>query len=221
MEEIITIILILLTLLTIFCLYKMLDKRGLYFSLVMLDLISFILTFKISYIFKMNINVGIIPLIASFSVIYIFLTKYNSKEIKNLLSITFYSNITASLLLTVMNYFIPAITETISINMKGTFEYNYKILIGYPIIVLISQLATAKLYNLLKQIQDNISISIALTYIITGLIYTVLFYAIAYIDLLEITYSLFMGISTYILGLVITIINIIFINFLQKKKVIK
>jgi len=221
MEEIITIILILLTLLTIFCLYKMLDKRGLYFSLVMLDLISFILTFKISYIFKMNINVGIIPLIASFSVIYIFLNKYNSKEIKNLLSITFYSNITASLLLTVMNYFIPAITETISINMKGTFEYNYKILIGYPIIVLISQLATAKLYNLLKQIQDNISISIALTYIITGLIYTVLFYAIAYIDLLEITYSLFMGISTYILGLVITIINIIFINFLQKKKVIK
>lgn len=221
MEEIITIILVLLTLLTIFCLYKMLDKRGLYFSLVMLDLISFVLTFKISYIFKMNINVGIIPLIASFTVIYIFLTKYNSKETKNLLSITFYSNITASLLLTIMNYFIPAITETISINMQGTFEYNYKILIAYPIIVLISQLATAKLYNLLKQIQDNISISIALTYIITGLIYTVLFYAIAYIDLLEITYSLFMGISTYILGLVITIINIIFINFLHKKKVIK
>ena len=221
MEEIITIILILLTLLTIFCLYKMLDKRGLYFSLVMLDLISFVLTFKISYIFKMNINVGIIPLIASFTVIYIFLTKYNSKETKNLLSITFYSNITASLLLAVMNYFIPAITETISINMQGTFEYNYKILIAYPIIVLISQLATAKLYNLLKEIQDNISISIALTYIITGLLYTVLFHAIAYIGLMEMTYSLFMGISTYILGLVVTIINIIFINFLHKKKVIK
>ena len=169
----------------------------------------------------MNINVGIIPLIASFTVIYIFLTKYNSKETKNLLSITFYSNITASLLLAIMNYFIPAITETISINMQGTFEYNYKILIAYPIIVLISQLATAKLYNLLIQIQDNISISITLTYIITGLLYTVLFHAIAYIGLMEMTYSLFMGISTYILGLVITIINIIFINFLHKKKVIK
>ena len=73
----------------------------------------------------------------------------------------------------------------------------------------------------LKQIQDNISISITLTYIITGLLYTVLFHAIAYIGLMEMTYSLFMGISTYILGLVITIINIIFINFLHKKKVIK
>lgn len=221
MEEIITIILVLLTLLAIYCLYKMLDKRGLYFGLVIMDLIAFVLSFKISYICKMNINVGIIPLIASFTIIYIFLTKYNAKETKNLLLITLYSNITAALLLVVMNFFIPAITETISINMQGTFEYNYKILIAYPILVLLSQLATAKLYDLLKQIQDNTSISIALTYIITGLLYTVILYAISYIDIMEIKYSLFLGISTYILGLVITIIHIIFIKVLNNKKVIK
>ena len=221
MEEIITIILILLTLLTIFCLYKMLDKRGLYFSLVMMDLIAFVLSFKISYIFKMNINIGIIPLIASFSILYIFLTKYNAKETKNLLKITLYSNITAALLLIIMNFFVPAITETISINMQGTFEYNYKILIAYPIIVLLSQLATAKLYGLLTSLQDNRSISIALTYIITGLLYTVVMYALTYINILEIKYSLFLGVSTYILGIAITLINIIFINFMNNKKVIK
>ena len=221
MEEIITIILILLTLLTIFCLYKMLDKRGLYFCLVMFDLISFVLTFKISYIFKMNINIGIIPLIASFTVIYIFLTKYNSKETKNLLSITFYSNITASLLLAVMNYFIPAITETISINMQGTFERNYKILIVYPIITYLSQLASIKLYGLLQQIQDNISISMILTYIITGILYTIVMYILSYIKILQIPQSIFLGVSTYILGIAITLINVIFINILDKKKVIK
>ncbi|MBQ2873378.1 MAG: hypothetical protein IJE89_05215 [Bacilli bacterium] len=221
MEEIITIILIMLTLLTIFCLYKILNKRGLYFALVMMDLISFVLSFKISYIFKMNINLGIIPLIASFSILYIFLTKYSAKEIKSLLLITLYANITAALLLVVMNFFIPAITETISINMQGTFEYNYKILIVYPIIVLLSQLATAKLYVLLKEIQDNNTISIALTYIITGLLYTLVMYAIAYIDIMELKFSLFLGISTYILGLVITGINILFVNLLNNKKVIK
>lgn len=221
MAEIIAIILILLTLLTIFCLYKMLDKRGLYFSLIILDLIAFVLTFKISYLFKMNINLGIIPLVASFSVLYIFFTKYSNKETKNLLTITLYSNITAALLLTIMNFFIPAITETISINMQGTFKYNYKILIAYPIIMLLSQLATAKLYNLLKQIQDNVSISIALTYIITGLIYTVVLFIISYINIIEIQYSLFVGISTYILGLVTTMINIFFIKLINNKKVIK
>ena len=221
MEEIITIILVLLTLLIIFCLYKMLDKRGLYFGLVMLNLVSFVLSFKISYIFKMNINVGIIPLISTFTIIYIFLTKYNVKETKNLLLITLCSNVTAALLLALMNYFIPAIKETISINMLGTFKYNYKILISYPIIVLVSQLATIKLFELLRQLQDNISVSIILTYIITGLLYTVLSYVLAYINILEMRYTLFLGISTYILGIAITIINIIFVNIINKKKVIK
>lgn len=221
MEEIITIILVLLTLLIIFCLYKMLDKRGLYFGLVMLNLVSFVLSFKISYIFKMNINVGIIPLISTFTIIYIFLTKYNVKETKNLLLITLCSNVTVALLLALMNYFIPAIKETISINMLGTFKYNYKILISYPIIVLVSQLATIKLFELLRQLQDNISVSIILTYIITGLLYTVLSYVLAYINILEMRYTLFLGISTYILGIAITIINIIFVNIINKKKVIK
>ena len=73
----------------------------------------------------------------------------------------------------------------------------------------------------MRQIQDNISISIALTYIITGLMYTVILYLVSYIEILEIKYSLFLSISTYIIGLAITIINIIFIKILSTKKVIK
>lgn len=221
MEEVITLILVLLTLLIIFCMYKMLDKRGLYFSLVLISLISFVLSFKISYIFKMNINIGIIPLIATFTIIYIFLIKYNKKETKNLIIITLCSNVAVALLLTIMNYFIPALTETISINMKGTFETNYKILILYPIIVAISQFATIKLFTLLTELQDNIVISIVLSYIIVGLIFTVGFSAISYIEVIPIKYSLFLGISDYIFGLLITIINAIYVNILHSKKVLK
>ena len=187
----------------------------------MMNLIAFVLSFKISYVFKMNVNLGIIPIISSFTIIYIFLNKYSHKETKNLLMISLYSNITVALLLTVMNFFIPAITETISINMKGTFEHNYKILIAYPIILIISQLATTKLYGLLKQLQDNTPVAIGLTYIMTGLIYTLLFYIISYIDILEVRFSLFLAISTYILGIAITIINILFIYILDKKKVLR
>lgn len=221
MEEIILLILVALTILTIFCLYKMLNKRGLYFTLVMLNLITFVLTFKITNIFKMNVNVGIIPFIATLSVIYIFVTKYGYKENKNLLKISMYSNITASILLAIMNYFIPAIEETISINMQGTFEHNYKILIIYPFIMLLSQFTTIKLYELVGKIQNNLSISIILTYIITGLLYTVIFYSLSYIKIMDLKYSIFLGVSTYILGLAITIIHIMFINHLVSKKVIK
>ena len=221
MEEIVTVVLSLLTLLIIFCMYKMLDKRGLYFSLVLLTLIAFVLSFKISYVLKMNINLGIIPLLATFTILYIFINKYNIKETKNLVLITLISNVIVSLLLTIMNYYIPAIEETISMSMKGTFEYNYKILILYPIIILISQIVTIKLYSLLKTLQDNLIISSILTYIITGLLYTVIFYAISYIEILPFKYSLFLGISTYIIGLPIAIINAVYLHVLHSKKVIK
>lgn len=221
MEEIITIVLALLTLLIIFCMYKMLDKRGLYFSLVLMTIISFVLSFKITYVFKMNINVGIISLISTFTILYIFLTKYNQKETKNLILVSLISNIAVSILLVIMNYFIPAVTETVHINMQGTFEYNYKILILYPIITLLSQFVTIKLFSLLKSIQINILVSVILIYIISGLIYTVGFYSIAYIEVLPTKYSLFLGVSTYIIGIPITIINAIYLHILHSKKVIQ
>ena len=220
MEEIITIVLILLTMLVTFCLFKMLDKRGLYFSLVLMNLLGLVLSFKISQILTINMNIGIIPMIATLSIIYIFIIKYGYKETKNLLLVSLYSNIAMSVLLIIMNYFIPAITETVSINMQGTFEYNYKILIVYPLIMFLGQYTVTKLYKLISSLQRNTSICITLTYIITGLIYTIVFYLLAYINILEISYSIFLGISTYIIGIPITLINLLLINYSTKKKVL-
>lgn len=220
MSEAILVILILLTLLATFCLYKMLDKRGLYFSVVMVSIISFVFTFKIAYLLKLNVNIGIIPLTGFMNIIYMFILKYGSDEKKNLINITLYSNIITAILLAIMNYYVPAITETISINMQGTFEYNYKILIVYPIILTLSEYLTIKLFNLVSQIQNNIIISGVLTYIIIGLIYTVGMYLLIYINIIETKYSLFLGISSYILGLLLTLFNTIILNIMNYKKVI-
>jgi len=220
MEEAIVVVFTLLLLLTTFCLYKMLDKRGLYFALVIFHLISFVLSFKISIVFKMNVNIGIIPLIGIMTIFFLFVLKYGQKDKKNLLAITLYSNITTALLFAIMIYFEQAITETISINMQGTFQYNYKILIAYPILVCLSEYLTIKLFDLVNQIQTSILVSGVLTYIITGLIYTVGLYLLVYINIMEVKYSLFVGITSYILGLVLNIFNTFILNFLVKKKVI-
>ena len=221
MGEIILIIFTLLTMLTTFCLFKMLSKRGLYFALVIFNILGLIFSFKIADIFKMNTNLSIIPIIASLTILYIFLTKYGYKENKNLIKLSLYINIGSSILLAIMNFYIPAITETISINMEGTFEYNYKILIIYPLIVLISQYIVVNLYKLTNEIQNNINISVILNYIITALIYTVLYSVLIYINTIELKYSLFVGISTYIIGLPVIIINLIFINYITDKLVKK
>ena len=221
MSEIITLIIIILSLLTIFCLYKLLDKRGLYFSLIILNIISFILSFKISVILKMNVNTGIITLIEMFTILYLFIINYGEKDLKEIIKITFISNIMVAITITIMTCFIPTITETISINMQGTFEYNYKILIIYPLIILISELIITKLYKIITHIQNNIPICIILTYIMTSLLYTIVFSILSYLGILEIKNSLFVGISTYIIGIFITVINIVYIKILTSKKVKK
>ena len=218
MNEIVLLVLVIISLLTILILYKIFEKRGLYFSSVILSLITFVLTFKLGYIFKMNVNLGIISFISVLSTIYIYLIKYGSKFIKNLVIVTSIANIIFAILIGVLNYYIPAITETISINIEGTFETNYKIIILYPIIMALSQFIVIKLYSFISSVTDHAFVSLLLSYIITGTLYTIIFYMICYIKILALKDSIFLGITTYILGLFIHILNIIFIIYITKSK---
>lgn len=218
---ILVLLLILVSLLLIYSMYKIYDKRGLYFSLVIMNIMSFILSFKIIKIFSLNINLGLIPMISIFTIIYIIITKYSIKDKKTILSLSLYTNIITSILILITNYFIPTVSETISISIKGTFEYNYKILILYPIIILLSQYIIIKLFNYLKELQSNIIINITLTYITTGLVYTLVFYLIAYINLIDIKNTIFMGVSSFLIGIIITLLNTLIIDLIFKKKVKK
>lgn len=218
---IIVLLLILVSLLLIYSMYKIYDKRGLYFSLVIMNIMSFILSFKIIKIFSLNINLGLIPMISIFTIIYIIITKYSIKDKKTILSLSLYTNIITSILILITNYFIPTVSETISISIKGTFEYNYKILILYHIIILLSQYIIIKLFNYLKELQSNIIINITLTYITTGLVYTLVFYLIAYINLIDIKNTIFMGVSSFLIGIIITLLNTLIIDLIFKKKVKK
>ena len=218
---IIVLLLILVSLLLIYSMYKIYDKICLYFSLVIMNIMSFILSFKIIKIFSLNINLGLIPMISIFTIIYIIITKYSIKDKKTILSLSLYTNIITSILILITNYFIPTVSETISISIKGTFEYNYKILILYPIIILLSQYIIIKLFNYLKELQSNIIINITLTYITTGLVYTLVFYLIAYINLIDIKNTIFMGVSSFLIGIIITLLNTLIIDLIFKKKVKK
>ena len=221
MNEIYYLILLIIKIELIYYHHKFYLKRGLYFALVLLNIMTFILSFKIAYIFKMNINIGILPFILTLTVIYAYIIKYGIKDIKNIMQISLYTNISIALFLIVMNYYIPAITETISINMTGSFEYNYKLLITYPIIMYISQYLVIKLYSFVSKIQDNIIISTILTYILTALLYTVIFYIIGYIKIMPIKDSIFLGITTYIMGLIISLISSIFLKLTLGSKKVK
>ena len=218
MEEIILLVLIALSLFITYALYKILDKQGLYYSLIMLDLLAYILTFKITTVLKMNINIGIVPLISSFTCLYLILIKYGNKNIKNIFKITFLSNVVFGLLLTTTNYFFPSLTDTISKSIEETFITNYKLLILFPIVVFSGQYVINKIYGYVTDVQNNIFLATMLSYIISAITYIIIFYIIGYINILTIRDSLYLGVTTYITGIIVTIINIAFIYSLNRKK---
>ena len=221
MSEIIFFVLITISILVVYCLNKIYDKRGLYYSLVLMSLITFIFSFKIVKIFTLNINLNIITMVSIYTIIYILIFKYNTKETKNILLLTTYTNVISALFLLLINYYIPSVTETVSISIEGTFLYNYKILIAYPIIMLLSEFITIKLFNFIKILSDNIYINIILTNVIVGLLYTLVFYLIAYINILKVNTSLFLGVTTFLVSIIITSINLILVKNLMKSKEVK
>ena len=118
MEEIILLTLMFLVLTTIYCFNKIYEKKGLIYSIVLLSIISYILSFKITNIFHSNINLGIVTILGIFTAIYIYLIKYGKKEYKSILNITFISNIIFGLLIILLNYIVPSITDNISLDIK-------------------------------------------------------------------------------------------------------
>ena len=218
MEELILLGLIIFTLSIIYIFYKLYSEKGLVYSTVILSLISYILSLKISVVFNSNVNIGIIPLLGCFIPLYLYMIKYDLTEIKSIIKSTFITNITFDIIIILLNRFIPSITDTYSMNLTELLNNNYLIII-YPIMVAISQYAIYKLFSMLMKIKTNSYLAVILTYIITSIIYTVIFNLIAYINLLSIKNSLFLGISTYILGLIITIVEALFVYIISKKKV--
>lgn len=221
MNEIILTVILIISLMSIYCLYKIFDKMGLYYSLIIFIETAIITSFKIMKIFNFNLNINILFLVCIMTIIYIILAKYNTKELNNVIKISCITTIFSALIVLLLGYYIPSINSTIAINIKSTFIYNYKVLIALPITLLGGIIATTKLYQFISKLQDNIYINIVLTYIITGLIYTVIFQIFGYLNVIKIYNSIYIGLTSYLFGLIITIIQLFTINLVLKQKKVR
>ena len=173
------------------------------------------------YLLLFSISVKASNLVFIMTIIYIILAKYNTKELNNIIKVSCITTIFSVLIVLLLGYYIPSINSTIAINIKSTFINNYKVLIALPITLIGGIIATTKLYQFISKLQDNIYINIVLTYIITGLIYTVVFQILGYLNIIKIYNSIYIGLTSYLFGLIITIIQLFIINLILKQKKVR
>ena len=159
--------------------------------------------------------------ITMYTSIYLLLETVKEKETKKIVILTFLINIFTAFFLFLMSYHTQALTDSISINMKNVFIENYRILITYPVSTFFSSILLILLYQKIKKLYDIPFITTVTTYLVVGLANNLIFYLGSYLNIFTLKTILELSLSTYKIGLIITVIYSLILPKLNKMKVIK
>ena len=150
------------------------------------------------------------------------LYKYSSIIFLSLgLSMKVFNNSWRSILLFLMSYYQESIIDSISINMKNVFATNYRVLITYPIITILSNYLLLFFYQKMKNLYDLPFITTVTTYMVVGLVSNLFFHLGSYFNIFTLKTILELSLSNYMIGLIITVIFSLILPKIKSKKVIK
>lgn len=219
MNIIIYLCILIISMFSIYLANKLLGKLGLTITLIGMNTISFILSFKYVSISTINLNSNCIPFVTIFTSLYLLLETTEKKEVKEITNINFIINIFIAMMLYIMTYYTQSITDTISVNMKNVFMNNYKILIIYPLTTLLSNYLIIWMYEKIKKLYDNSFITTVTTFVLVGIVEGIIYTLIVYNNILSYKKIILILLSTYMIRLITTVIYSIFLTLTSKKKV--
>ena len=188
---------------------------------IMTSVLALITSFKYITLTTIDINSSVILYITMYTSLYLLLENTTEKETKKIVVLNFLINIFTAFFLFLMSYHTQALTDSISINMKNVFIENYRILITYPISTFFSSILLILLYQKIKKLYDLPFITTVTTYLVVGLINALIFYLGSYYNIFTLKVIIELSLSTYMIGLIITVIYSLILPKLSKMKVIK
>lgn len=224
MNELYIICILTISILSLYFTNKYLKSLGLKITFLVFNILSFILSFKYLILSTLNFNSNAITYTTMFSCLCLLLDSSNKntkKDINKIINLGFILNIFSAIMLYIMSYYTQSLNDTIGINMTNTFINNYKTLIFYPLSILISQKLLILIYSKIKNIYDNIFISMVTTYLAVGLIESITYMFLTYYNVLESTTIIKLLLSTYMIRIIVIVIYSLFLTIFNKKKVQK
>ena len=221
MNYLIYLCILIISILSLYLSKKLLGKNGLIFVFITSSVLSLILSFKYVTFSTINASANSVTYVTMFTSLYLLLETVNKKEVKKLTILNFILNIFTSIILYIMSYHVQSLTDSISINMKKVCINNYKILIAYPIVTLITNYLLIWMYKKIRNLYDIPFITTVTTYLFIGLIESILLYFSVYYKVLNTKIIIKLLLSNYMIKLIITIIYSLLLTLLTRKKVKK
>ena len=208
MNEIIILINIIITGMLLLTMYHFYEKKGLYIFLIIVTILSYLTSFGVSTIIGTDINTSILFFPYILLTEYLIISKYPKEKhnkLKNYISLTTLITLITLLIICIYN---PIETSIHSLDLKKIFLDNYIILWVYPLSIVLTIILSEKIIPYLKKIYNNKFITQILIYVILSPISLITMFA----------YSPLIAIKTYMLGLILTAINVPLINYILTKK---
>lgn len=212
---------LIILILFLFLISKLLGNLGLIVTTIMTGVLALITSFKYITLTTIDINSSVILYITMYTSLYLLLENTTEKETKKIVVLNFLINIFTAFFLFLMSYHTQSLTDSISINMKNVFIGNYRILITYPISTFLSSILLILFYQKIKKLYDLPFITTVTTYLVIGLLNNLIFYLGSYYNIFTLKIIIELSLSTYMIGLIITVIYSLILPKLSKMKVIK
>ncbi len=212
---------LIILILFLFLISKLLGNLGLIVTTITTGVLALITSFKYITLTTIDINSSVILYITMYTSLYLLLENTTEKETKKIVVLNFLINIFTAFFLFLMSYHTQSLTDSISINMKNVFIENYRILITYPISTFLSSILLILFYQKIKKLYDLPFITTVTTYLVIGLLNNLIFYLGSYYNIFTLKIIIELSLSTYMIGLIITVIYSLILPKLSKMKVIK
>ena len=215
---------LLILFITIFFVYfanKLLNKLGLLITFIVMSTISFLLSFKYITLSTISLCSNSITYVTMFTSLYLLLEKTNKKEVKKIAQLNFIINIFTAIMLFLMTYHTQSLTDSISINMRNVFMNDQRILLVYPLIILITSYFIIFMYEKIKKLYEIPFITTVTTFMLVGLIEGIVSNLLIYGQILSFKIIIRLILSTYMIRLITTVIYSFVLAFMKKEGVTK
>lgn len=221
MDVLLMILMMIISIILLFISQYLFEKKGLIYIYLIYNIVSFLLSFKIIEVLGINLNANIILSSLITSLTYLIIEKTSFDEYKNIIKKVLVMNLIISLIILISSLYIGTVNDINSVNMENLFVNNYKILISYPIIMVLNQSIILLIYKNISDITKSCNIKIILTNFTALMIETVLFSIFSYIFNIKITELLIIIVSNYLIKALISTIYTPLISYLMNLKKVK
>lgn len=211
----IMIIELILCLIMLIIMYKKYKIEGLYIYSIISLILSFFMSLKKISLYNYDVNLGIIPLVTTFTAFNILIQKKGIEETKKLLMTVLSTTLISYFIFLLISYIdfsnISKLISFTSASFDNIFIDSLRIYFANIVTLLYSLLLNNKLYYYLKIMKNNIFISSIFSTIIIQFIASIIFSLVAYVFTLEMIEIIKIIMIRYLISLVVGILGTIII----------